>query len=110
MIVLRREDDTSQVALDDGATFAVRLPENATTGYQWQVTARPAGVELLADDLIPAADLRPGAGGEHEFRFRAGPAPAGSLVLELRRSWESDREPADTFSVQLRPAARRASG
>lgn len=107
MIVLRSTDDATEVALEPGATFDVTLPENATTGYQWQIHEQPDGVELISDEPIPPADLRPGAGGEHRFRFHVRGEPAGPLTLELRRSWESEREPEQRFSVTIVPPGRR---
>jgi inhibitor of cysteine peptidase len=105
MIVLRHEDNASEIELDADGTLVVRLPENATTGFQWEVVERPNDVELVADTPIAPALARAGEAGEHEFCFRALRAPAGRLVLELRRSWEHGRPPLDTFAVTVRPSA-----
>lgn len=104
MIVLGMEQDTSEVELEPGEIFEVHLPESAaSSGYQWEVTERPAGVELVADEMIPPGTGRPGAAGERRLRFEASDAPSGALVLELRRSWERGVAPEKSFRVTAVP-------
>lgn len=91
----------SELSLSDGDTFEVRVPENASTGYQWTVVAVPENVELVGDDMVASAPLLPGAQGLHCFRFAARGAPSGRVVLELRRSWERLNEPEDRFEVRV---------
>ncbi len=73
-------DDGAELTVTPGTDFLVRLPENATTGYQWQVAERPEWLICRSDRSVPAAPgSRAGAGGTHEFVFEApgagGPAP-----------------------------------
>jgi predicted secreted protein len=99
-------DDGAELTVTPGTDFLVRLPENATTGYQWQVAERPEWLICRSDRSVPAAPgSRAGAGGTHEFVFEApgsGPAPApGWLVLHLRREWEPEGQEVATFRVRL---------
>ncbi len=105
MRTLGPADAGTDVELPSGSSFVLRLPENASTGYQWVLVERPPGLECLADRSVPARGLTPGAAGVHEFEFAAGSETAGPtigrLVLALRRSWEATREPAETYTVTL---------
>jgi inhibitor of cysteine peptidase len=69
----------------------IRLKENPTTGYRWEVTQSGSGELELVDDRFVASvgDAIPGAGGERVVRF-VGRKP-GSVQIEAvaRRSWES---------------------
>ena len=69
----------------------IRLAENPTTGYRWQVTQSGNGELELVDDrfVASAGDAIPGAGGHRVVRF-VGRKP-GNVQIEAveRRSWES---------------------
>jgi inhibitor of cysteine peptidase len=105
MRTLGPADAGTDIEVPAGSAFVLRLPENASTGYQWEVVERPAGLECLADRSVPARGLTPGAAGAHEFEFAVSTEPgapsSGQLVLHLRRSWEATREPVETFAVTL---------
>lgn len=70
-----------------GEAFAISLPANPTTGYDWQVEISSGSVVLLRRDHHRSAD-RIGAGGTTTFTFQA-TAP-GEAVLRFRylRPWE----------------------
>lgn len=99
----------SEVSVSDGETFEVRLPENASTGYQWVVVGLADEVELLGDDTVASEPLVPGAQGLHCFRFIARGTPRGRVALELRRSWERLPDPEDRFEVRVSSASPRRS-
>lgn len=101
MKVVRLADRNSDLVLTCGETFEVRLPENATTGYQWSVAQLPDAVALVEDDTAVPDVLLPGAAGEHRFRFVVRGSPGGRVVLELRRPWEQGIEPEDGFEVRV---------
>jgi inhibitor of cysteine peptidase len=105
MLSLGPADAGTDIVLETGNSFVVRLPENASTGYQWEIVERPVGLECLADRSVPARGLTPGAAGVHEFEFALPPGlaqpPHGQLVLHLRRSWDTTREPVETYTVTL---------
>jgi inhibitor of cysteine peptidase len=103
MKVVHLADRDSDLALTQGETFEVRLPENATTGFQWSIAQLPEVVVLLEDDTAAPDGLQPGAAGEHRFRFVVRGAPSGRVVLELRRPWEQEIEPEEAFEVRIAP-------
>jgi len=99
-------DDGVELSVAPGTGFLVRLPENATTGYQWQVVERPEWLVCRSDRSVPAVrGSLPGAGGTHEFVFEVPgtghPSGPAWLVLHLRRTWEPEGREAATFRVSL---------
>jgi inhibitor of cysteine peptidase len=82
-----------------GERIHLRLPENPTTGYEWQPEFDESRVTLL-DDQFAAAEMPRGSGGQRSLVFqplRPGPA---AIKLCKRRSWESG-PPAEEYSVEL---------
>jgi predicted secreted protein len=79
----------STVARDD--EVLIRLAENATTGYRWQLTpSGPGELALVEERFVPASgDAGAGAGGHRLLRY-VGRKP-GEVRLEavLRREWDS---------------------
>jgi inhibitor of cysteine peptidase len=92
-IGLTEADSGTTVSADPGDTIVVRLPENPTTGYRWEVAGGPSP---SADDFTSAGTGQ-GAGGERTLRFTAQPGP---ITLVLKRPWESDK-PQATFSISV---------
>jgi inhibitor of cysteine peptidase len=95
------QDNDASVSLRSGEAFAVRLTENPTTGYRWDLADCDQSIlEVARDEFHPPDAARYGAGGEHLWEFVAR-AP-GHCVLRLvyRRRWES-AGPARTFSLDV---------
>ena len=88
-IVLTDADSTSEIHLQVGEQFEVRLESNPSTGYGWEIVseAGPYAVELRTRDYVePDADLV-GAPGEEVFVFEA-IGDADILRLEYIRSFD----------------------
>ena len=109
MKVVHYTDRGTELLLNDGDTFEVSLPENASTGYQWSVARLPDTVELLDDDVVNPTPIVPGAQGLHRFKFVVHGPTSGRVALELRRSWEQASEPEDDFEVRIATAPRGGS-
>jgi predicted secreted protein len=77
----------------------IALPENATTGYRWELDSLPPDAEVVADRVEPPANGAIGAAGLRVFGVR--PGHGGTFSARLRRSWETV-EPLRTFSVRVR--------
>ena len=71
-----------------GETFGIRLAENPTTGYSWNLSL-PAGLTLSRDEYLPSATSGQvaGAGGTRSFTLVAARAGAWNLSAEYRRPW-----------------------
>jgi inhibitor of cysteine peptidase len=68
----------------------VRLAENPTTGYRWEVTQSGVGELRLVEDQFIAGtgSTTPGAGGHRVLRFTAQRPGNIELAAVKRRSWE----------------------
>ncbi len=81
-----------------GDEVVLRLPENATTGYQWIVDSIAGPVDVVSSDLSSTSD-RPGAASERVVRLRAAGPGTAAARLALSRAWET--EPVERFEVRL---------
>jgi len=90
------------VQVKEGRVFEVSLEANPTTGYLWEV------IEL--DEAIlqqeGEAEFKPesklvGAPGVQTFRFKARTPGQVILTLVHHRPWEKDKDPLDSFSIQV---------
>jgi len=95
-----------------GQVFAIRLPGNPTTGYQWQLAgiSTPAVVSLGKPqyERTPTAKAMVGSGGTFVFTFKAAKPGKAAVKLVYVRPWEKDKPPAETFSVTIEVTARLA--
>lgn len=67
----------------------LRLAENPTTGYRWEVSVSGVGeLALVADTFVAGAGI-PGAGGQRVLRYVC--RGSGNVQLEAikRRPWEA---------------------
>src|SRR5437660_4307603 len=78
-----KEHSGSELNLEIGESLELRLPENPTTGYRWQLRSSGSPVlELMEDSPSPAGEAV-GAGRVRRWVFRA--AQAGLARLELEQ-------------------------
>jgi inhibitor of cysteine peptidase len=98
-ILVGEAQNGGTVSVAVGDAVVIRLPENPTTGYRWQVDA-VTRLTLVADEFSSVSSA-PGAGGERHLRFIT-PAP-GSFHVQatLRRAWEVDAAPQAQFRVTV---------
>jgi inhibitor of cysteine peptidase len=86
---LTSEDNEGGVTLQPGDLFQIRLPENPTTGYSWQLADWDQAVATKTrDQFLPSGSMELGAGGHHVWEFIANAPGKTMLRLENRRSWE----------------------
>jgi inhibitor of cysteine peptidase len=100
-VELTEADAGGEHALGVGQEAVLRLPENRTTGYRWQVSA-PDGVQVEDGGFEPAPSGAPGAGGTRTFRLRATVAGTHPVTAGLRRSWESGGAAPGDLAYRLR--------
>ncbi|PYI64725.1 hypothetical protein CVV68_21130 [Arthrobacter livingstonensis] len=100
------------ITVHTGETFAVELPATPATGYQWQATGVPAGMEATAGSFQPdARDARAvPAAGRQVFHFKAGAPGTLELHFELKRSWETEPARRHTEEVLVLPQQGLTSG
>jgi inhibitor of cysteine peptidase len=102
-LTLGEKDTGRTVDLSAGQKLIVRLPSNATTGFQW-VVADAGPMTQLGDPVYkaPEGSGAVGASGTQVFTFAAGSSGAGELKLEYRRPWEKNVPAEKTWSVTLK--------
>jgi inhibitor of cysteine peptidase len=93
----------------DGRTLGLRigdgvklsLAENPTTGYRWELVAKPEPNCVVVNDTYVANADAIGSGGTRSWEIRAVSQGTGTVSLAYRRPWEKDAAPAQTFKLML---------
>ena len=88
-----------------GEQFEISLAGNETTGYSWNKNEvyDKAYVELLSSKYIAPQTDRIGAGGTHQFLFKALKAGSTTIKMTYKRSWESTAsDKTITFNVTIK--------
>ncbi|MFL6706599.1 MAG: protease inhibitor I42 family protein [Massilia sp.] len=98
MIVVDESAAGSSVDVAAGDVLAIRLKENATTGYRW--TLETGDGVTMEESIRPGAT--PGAGGMHEFRLRAANAGKRQLRWKHWRDWQGDDSIIGRFEIEAR--------
>jgi inhibitor of cysteine peptidase len=104
-VVLGAEDNGTAVKLSAGQELVVTLESNPTTGYRWQVSEVDESVltqtgEAEFQEAPKEGEQMVGVGGTETFRFASAPGST-TLTLVYHRSWETDVEPEDSFTVEV---------
>ena len=93
------------VDLAVGHMIELRLKENPTAGFRWQVGRDGApACRIVADFIEPAikdGPPMPGQGGTHVWRIEGVQAGTCEVMLAYARGWETDRAPAMTFDMNI---------
>jgi inhibitor of cysteine peptidase len=94
-VSLTKANSGQSIEARQGDEIILRLPENPTTGYRWQIDGAD-GVEQetsehTTDSDPPDPNPRLGKGGVQEFRFRAKEPGSRRLDLKHWREWEGER-------------------
>ena len=95
-------ENAADVSVSPGDRVVIRVPENASTGYQWSVQEMPAPLELESSELALSSRQAPGAAGKRVVKLRATGQGEGRLVLVLGRAWEQAASSEGRFSVNVR--------
>ena len=102
-IVITPSDQNRTFETNQGELIVIRLGENPTTGYQWQVGEVDSQIiEFLDSDYSTTSRAGVGGGGTHSFRFTAKSPGMGKIQLKLQRSWESVDAAMESFEVNIR--------
>ena len=85
-----------------GDVVEIRLEENATTGYEWELGSVDGEVLALErDEFVPPGDMAFGAPGMREVYLRAKTAGSALVRFKYRRQWESEAAAEDRFGVTI---------
>jgi inhibitor of cysteine peptidase len=96
---IAKADTGKKLDVRIGEFLKLRLPENPTTGYRWQLLASGSPTLQLTEQSFAPSTASVGAGGMRSWVFRAELEGITRLELEQRRSWE--RQAVDRFNVTI---------
>lgn len=100
--VIELENAPEGVDVRPGERLRVRLPENPTTGYRWEVDPADQGVvECTGAELHLPPSPATGAGGVREFHLAVRGPGVAEVRFTRRRPWGKE-EPAQTLRLQVR--------
>jgi len=98
VVVDDQQQSGTGIDVPAGQVLAVRLQENAGTGFRWSVEKADG---LTVEEHVDRVAV-PGAAGVREFRFRA-PAPGNHrLMLRHWRDWEGEASITGRFELDAR--------
>jgi len=92
-------EDGQVLTVAPGQLFELVLPENPSTGYQWEVLPSP-GITVVDDRFEPGEmGDQVGMPGQRVIDMRAD--RPGEVMARLRRPWEVSVTPAQTFDLRV---------
>ncbi|WP_159429237.1 protease inhibitor I42 family protein [Methanohalophilus halophilus] len=93
--------DGSTVNASTGDNFSIRLEENPSTGYQWNLTTSD-GIKIVADEFeLPENEGVVGEAGFHVWTFRIMDDGNQQIDAIYKRPWENVTGEEETFSLTL---------
>jgi inhibitor of cysteine peptidase len=92
----------AHIRMSQSDRIVVRLPENATTGYQWSVTEIGEALEVKSSEFRIHGQITPGAAGERTVIVSPRRPGRTRVALDLKRRWE--QKPIDHFEVEVNVA------
>lgn len=106
--VITEAGNGTTISLEKGETFYLRLEENPTTGYSWELNLSQ-GLSLVSDDYYPPEaeeSEQPllGAGGVHLWEIKADSEGKQQATAIYKRSWENETGTEDKFILNVEVA------
>ncbi len=95
---LSNRDSNRTIPVKLGDSIVLRLDENPTTGYQWEIAASGA-LAVMGDKMEPGSTV--GGSGVRIFEFQASTAGSHHLQLRQWRRWEGDASIIGRFECTL---------
>lgn len=99
-------DNGTTATFGNGTVFYLKLSENPTTGYSWELELSQ-GLSLLSDEYIqdepPEGVEQPlvGAGGAHLWEIKADAKGSQQVKGIYKRSWEEETGKEDNFTLNI---------
>lgn len=99
-LVVNEEQNNGTVTLGLNNILTLKLNENPTTGFQWNLTTSP-GLVVIADNYLPSAPQLMGSGGVHTWDMKAVQTGIQDIKAVYKRSWEPVTGNETTFSMTV---------
>jgi Predicted secreted protein len=104
--VVTEADNGINISLKNGDTFYLRLKENPTTGYSWQLNLSQ-GLNNVSEKYYPPEPSKEsqqslvGAGGVHIWEIKAVTEGSQRVKGIYKRPWESTTGTEDNFTLNV---------
>ena len=101
-LVVTEEQNGATINVNTGAIITVRLPENPTTGFTWNLTTTP-GLQIINDTYKPTytTGKMVGSGGTHIWDISAVATGEQKIQGVYMRSWEAVSGNETDFSMTV---------
>ena len=101
-LVVTEEQNGATVNVKMGAVITVKLQENPTTGYSWNLTTTP-GLQIINDTYKPTytTGKMVGSGGTHIWDISAVATGEQMIKGAYMRSWEAVSGNETAFSLNV---------
>ncbi|WP_410508207.1 protease inhibitor I42 family protein [Methanosarcina hadiensis] len=103
--VITEAGNGTGITLENEETFYLRLQENPTTGYSWELNLSE-GLSLVSDKYYPPESGEGertivGAGGVHVWEIKADSEGTQQVTAVYRRSWENETGTEERFKLNV---------
>jgi len=101
-LVVNESQNTGLVYMNQSKLITVRLAENPTTGFQWNLTTTP-GLRIIKDEYIPSdtSGKMVGSGGTHVWDISTEMLGQQEIRAVYKRSWEPTTGNESTFTMTI---------
>ncbi len=101
-IVVTEEQNTATISVNQSAIITVKLKENPTTGFQWNLTTSP-GLHIDNDSYLPSDTTGKlvGSGGIRVWDISATTKGPQNITAVYKRSWEPVTGNETAFSMTV---------
>lgn len=105
--IITGDDNGKTIKIKKGESFCLRLKENPSTGYSWQLSLSK-GLSLFNTEYYPpdssksSQRLTVGASGLHSWKIKAIAKGSQQVKVIYRRSWEKETGREQTFKVNVK--------
>ncbi len=99
----RNPSDPHRITVKPGQTFKIKLEANPTTGFTWQMQ-NPIDKSLLTvlNKSFTAKGKSAGSPGEEVWQFKALKKGTIFLTFAYRRSWESEVQKRESYTIYIK--------
>lgn len=99
---LTAADNGKTVELRVGDVLALRLRENAATGYRWSMDNLDDKLVTLSEERFVPESQAVGSGGDVQWTLKANAPGLTQVRLKRWRQWEGEASIQERFAVNLR--------
>jgi inhibitor of cysteine peptidase len=104
--IITESDNGNTIHIKEGHTFYLKLKENPSTGYSWQLSLSD-GLNQLSDKYYSpetskkGGKLVIGAAGFHSWKIKAVDKGSQQVNGIYKRSWETETGKEQTFTLNV---------